>query len=314
MGRINRPRRGSLQYWPRKRARTQNIRVRSWLNTGKTQLAGFAGYKAGMTHISYLNKSQGARGRNKELVAAATVIECPPLRPFSIRFYKQTPYGWKVITELLSKNLHKNLSRRMNLPKKHEKEIPAAYDDIRLLCHTQPYLTSLSKKSPEIIELGISGERGKKLEYAQSLLEKEIRVAEVFQDLQYVDVHAVTKGKGLQGAVKRFGVALKQKKSEKKKRSTGNLGAFTPRKVLFTVAHPGQTGYHSRTEHNKAILKVNPAMSNQQGFRRYGLIKQDAILIKGSIPGPRKRLIKLTPARRHTSSLNLEVRSIATRT
>lgn len=307
----NRPRRGSLQVWPRKRARSQNIRVRSWVDAGKTQIAGFAGYKVGMTHVTYLNKTQGARGRNKELVTPVTILECPPLKPFSIRFYRKTPYGLKVITEMLSKNLHKHLSRRIQQPKKHEKGIPENYDDIRLLCHTQPYLTALSKKSPEIIELAISGQPEKKLAYAQALLDKEIKIAEIFQDLQYVDAHAVTKGKGLQGAVKRFGVALKQKKSEKKKRSTGNLGAFTPRKVLFTVAHPGQMGYHSRTELNKPILKINPAISRQRGFRHYGLVQQDAIILHGSIPGPVKRLVKLTPARRKNPPLNIELRGLA---
>src|SRR3989344_6905235 len=146
----NRPRRGSLQYWPRKRAKSQNIRVRSWPDSGKTQLSGFAGYKTGMTHFSYINKLPGTRGRNKELVSPVTIIECPPLKLFSIRFYKKTNYGLKIISEILAKNLHKNLSRRIQMPKSFkEKPHPEHFDDIRVLCHTQPYLTSLSKKSPE---------------------------------------------------------------------------------------------------------------------------------------------------------------------
>ncbi len=314
MGRINRPRRGSLQVWPRKRARNENTRIRAWKDTGKTQLSGFAGYKIGMTHFSYINKSPGARGRNKELVSPATIIECPPLKLFSIRFYKKTPYGLKIISEVLSKSHNKNLARKIIMPKKHNEKQVERFDDIRILCHTQPYLTSLSKKSPEILELAISGPLEKKLEFASSLENKDIKISEVFQEHSLVDIHAVTKGKGLQGAIKRFGLALKQKKSEKKKRSTGNLGAFTPRKVLFTVAHPGQMGYHTRTEYNKPIIKISNDLEKvnpKQGFTRYGMIKNDYILIHGSVPGPSKRLIKMTNSLRNSKPINIELRSIA---
>ncbi|HLC57089.1 MAG TPA: 50S ribosomal protein L3 [Candidatus Nanoarchaeia archaeon] len=310
----NRPRKGSLQVWPRKRARSQNVRIRSWPAMTTTKLAGFAGYKIAMTHFSYINKKPDARGKNKELVSAATIVECPPLKVFSLRFYKQTPYGLKLISEVLSKNQNKNLSRRIIAPKKFNENFPEKYDDIRVLCHTQPYLTSLSKKSPEIIELAISGPLANKLEYAKSLTQKEIKVSEIFQDHQIIDVHAVTKGKGLQGSIKRFGLALKQKKSEKKKRSVGNLGPVQPRKVLFTVAHPGQMGYHTRTEYNKPIIKIsnNPTIINPvQGFQRYGMVKNDYILIKGSIPGPSKRLVKLVHAIRKKQPINIDIRSIA---
>ncbi|HLC63480.1 MAG TPA: 50S ribosomal protein L3 [Candidatus Nanoarchaeia archaeon] len=309
----NRPRRGSLQVWPRKRAKSQNVRIGSWKDSGKTQLSGFAGYKIGMTQISYINKVQGARGRNKELVTPATIIECPPLKLFSIRFYKRSPYGNRIVSEHLVKNPDKHLERRIYMPKQHQEKQIEKYDDIRILCSTQPYLTSLSKKSPELIEIAISGPLDKKLEFAKSLANKEIKASDVLQESQIIDVHAVTKGKGLQGAVKRFGVALKQKKSEKKKRSTGNLGAFTPRKVLFTVAHPGQMGYHTRTEFNKPIIKISNELEKinpKQGFTRYGFIKNEYVLIRGSTPGPSKRLIKMTNPQRNNKPLNIELRMI----
>lgn len=60
-------------------------------------------------------------------------------------------------------------------------------------------------------------------------------------------------------------------------------------------------GYHRRTEYNKKILKIGEASEADQinpkgGFIRYGLIKNDHILLKGSVPGPAKRLIILRKA------------------
>ena len=43
-------------------------------------------------------------------------------------------------------------------------------------------------------------------------IDKEIKLDEVFKDIKIVDVHSITKGKGYQGAVKRFGVTIKLSK------------------------------------------------------------------------------------------------------
>jgi large subunit ribosomal protein L3 len=58
-------------------------------------------------------------------------------------------------------------------------------------------------------------------------------------------------------------------------------------------------GYQQRTEFNKRILKVgdNPEEINPAGgFLHYGLVRGRYIAIKGSIPGPTKRLIRIRPA------------------
>jgi len=63
---------------------------------------------------------------------------------------------------------------------------------------------------------------------------------------------------------------------------------------------PGQTGYHKRTEINKRIMKmgapgeINPA----GGFPHYGVLKSDYVLVKGSLAGPQKRLIRFRKAAR----------------
>src|SRR3989344_6304688 len=205
MPKRHRPRHGSLQVWPRKRAKSENPRIRSWPHVDTSQLSGFIGYKVGMVQISYLDKNPNTRLKGKEIVTPATILECPPLKPLSLRFYRKTPYGLKLISEVKAKNLDKHLAKRITIPKKpSEQKVPEQFDDVRMMVYTQPYLTSLGKKSPEIVELGITGMQEKKLEYAQTLLEKDIPIQEIFKPLQFIDAHAVTKGKGLQGTIKRY--------------------------------------------------------------------------------------------------------------
>jgi large subunit ribosomal protein L3 len=55
MATIHRPRRGSLSYSPRKRAKSEVPRIRSWPEEDKARMAGFAGYKAGMTHVMMID-------------------------------------------------------------------------------------------------------------------------------------------------------------------------------------------------------------------------------------------------------------------
>ena len=72
-------------------------------------------------------------------------------------------------------------------------------------------------------------------------------------------------------------------------------------------------GYHQRTEINKQNLLIDsdPAKVNPKaGFLHYGLIKNDYIILKGSIPGPPKRAIILTPNGRKKQPRELEIRSI----
>jgi len=316
----HRPRHGSLQFWPRKRARRIYPRIRSWLEKEETKLLGFAGYKAGMTHILAMDQNPHALSKGDKVMYPVTIIECPPLKPLSLRLYKKTDYVLNTVTEIFSTKLDKELTRKINLakkPKNNLKDVESKlneFDDIRLVVYTQPKLTNIGKKKPEIFEIAISGKTlNEKFNYAKNLLDKEIKISDVFKDGQLVDIHAVTKGKGFQGVIKRFGTSLKQKKSEKKKRSA-ILGGWTPKRVSWKVPHTGQMGYHTRTEYNKQIfaIKSDPKDINQKGdFMHYGVIKNDYLLIKGSIPGAKKRLIRFAEAIRPIKKYPVEISYIS---
>ena len=302
---------GSLQFWPRKRAKRQYPRIRSWVKVAGAKLLGFAGYKVGMIHVQFIDTRQNSGTKNETITWPVTIIECPPLKPFSLKFYKNTSYGLKLISEILAPNLDKELSRKLILKKsKENKIIPNDFDEIRLTAYTQPRLTNIRKKKPEIFELGISS---KDLEFAKLLLSKEIKISDVFKEGQFVDIHAVTKGKGFQGPTKRFGLGLRQHKSEKTKRGPGSLGAWTPKKVSFRVPHAGQMGYQTRTEYGKHILKVSNKLDDvniKSGFSHYGFVKNDYILIKGSVQGPAKRLIRLVEPSRNKNLQPINVKAI----
>ena len=229
-----------------------------------------------------------------------TVIECPPLKVLSVKFYQNSHDGLKLLSEISSDNPDKELGRKINMPKNQKAKEPNhdEVNEVRLLVHTQPKLTGIGKKKPELLEISVGGRDIKeKINYVKSLLGKEIKLSEIFKEGQEVDVHAVTKGKGFQGTVKRFGVKIRQHKSEKTKRGAGSLGPWTPKRVSYQSAQPGKMGYHTRTEYNKLFVKIgnNPSEINPKGgFNHYGLIKNDYVLLKGSVPGAIKRPIEIT--------------------
>jgi large subunit ribosomal protein L3 len=64
---------------------------------------------------------------------------------------------------------------------------------------------------------------------------------------------------------------------------------------MWTVPRAGPLGYFARTEYNKTLLKISndgEEINPPSGFKRYGLVKSH-ILVKGSVPGSVKRLIRL---------------------
>jgi large subunit ribosomal protein L3 len=309
MTRVHQPRSGTMQFWPRKRAKRIYPSVNFFSSNYNLQIPGFIGYKVGMVKVQYNDQDPNKKLKDS-IVAPATIIECPPLKPLNLRFYKKTIDGLKCLGELKSKNLDKELSRKIKISKKESVEKNFEnFDELRLIVYTQPKLTSLSKKKPEILEIKLNCN----LEEAKQLLEKkEILLQDNFKENMYIDIHAVTKGKGLQGSIKRFGISLKQKKSEKHKRAVGNLGAWTPKHVSHTVPQPGQMGFYTRTELNKIIMKVDNSeeINPKAGFKRYGVIKNQYIIVKGSIPGPTKRTIVLTPSIRKNNETKLALKEV----
>jgi large subunit ribosomal protein L3 len=303
------PRCGSLQFWPRVRAKRIYANVKNWLKTKDCKPLGFSGYKVGMTHITYVENNKNSKAKGTEVTCPVTIIECPPIKIMGIRFYKN-----KIATSDLILKTDKEQARKITQPKKEAKlpENTENFDDLKLIIQTQPKLTGLGKKKPEIFETAIGGSLEEKFAFAKENFGKEISVKDVFNEGQLVDIHSITIGKGIQGPVKRFGIGLRSHKSEKSRRRAV-LGSMTAARVTYRMPQQGQTGYHKRTEYNKPILKISdkPEEINAKGgFVKYGLVKTTFILLKGSVGGPRKRLIRFTRATRPTRNREREVPSI----
>ena len=90
----SKPRRGSMGYGPRKRAIRQFARITSWPETesSEVRVQGFAGWKAGMTHILMRDTNPKSTSAGQEVRKAVTVVETPPMNVLAVRGYKMTPY------------------------------------------------------------------------------------------------------------------------------------------------------------------------------------------------------------------------------
>ncbi len=304
----HRIRSGSLQFWPRKRAKKILPSVNWNAVKSESKINGFIGYKVGMISVYAKDNTADSMTKNKKIIIPTTILECPKMKIYSVRLYKNN----KVLQDVIV-GFDKELKRKLKKPKqikditKELEKIKQEYDDIRVIVHSDVKSTAI-KKTPDLIELGLGGSREDKLSFIKEKIGKEISISEVFNKTDgeniTIDVRGVTKGFGTQGPVKRFGITLKSYKSEKGRRRPGSIGPWHPARVTFRVPMAGQTGFHTRVEYNKQILKVGNVKENdinrEQGFHRFGKIKTDYILIRGSVPGPNKRVLLLTPAIRPT--------------
>lgn len=303
------PKRGSLAFTPRKRAKSLNPDIKTWptLDIREPKLLGFAGYKAGMTHIYYLDEYKYSPYKGQEIFSAATVVETPPLYVLGIVGYRIDLDKNKIISykTVVTPEFPEFITRRIKTLKitnfdKSLKGFEGSLDKIkviRTLVSTQPIKAGIHKKKPEIFEIQLGGNVSihEKFKYAMRLLGNEVDVSDVFSPGDIVDVIAVTKGKGFQGPVKRWGIKLLSHKSRKARRKPGALGPWKPSATRYTVPLAGQMGFHRRTIYHLKILDIKDSseLDYPLSFRRYGQLRSKFLLIKGTVPGSSKRLIKM---------------------
>jgi len=326
----SRPRKGSLGYGPRQRASSEVPRFGSWPDSdGQPGLQGFAGYKAGMSHVVMIDDAANSPREGMEQTVPVTVVETPPMRAVALRAYENTPYGLRPLTETWTGEPHADLERALDVPASggdpddfREAINGADIGDVRAITHTVPgEMANVPKKKPDVMETRIGGESvDDRIEFGLALITGggEHNLTEVFRPGEYMDTAGVTKGKGTQGPVKRWGVQKRKGKHFRQgyKRRIGNLGPWNPSRVRSTVPQQGQTGYHQRTELNKRLIDAGDGdePSVDGGFVNYGEIDGPYALVKGSLPGPDQRLLRFRPAVRPGDQprLDPEVRYVST--
>ncbi len=310
------PRRGSLGVRPRKRASRLVPRVKTWPEVSSEQplpLA-FLGYKAGMTHAYIIDDTPGSLTHGREIFIPVTIVEAPPMVVAAVRVYGYDPnIGLYTLSEAwaqpetLKEKYNLDIDRvvpRLRFPdtekavNKIRNMVDSIYD-VRIIALTQPRLVGgLSKKKPDVLEIKIGGGNGieQRLDYALGLLGSAIKVSDVFREGQFVDVIAVTKGKGFQGVIKRYGVKELPRWHKHRKGSRSGPGTRGPATTFSwsEVPQPGQTGFHRRTEYNKRILRIGDngyEVTPAGGFLHYGVVRSTYVMLAGSIPGTPKRPI-----------------------
>jgi len=333
MSDTSRPRKGSLGFGPRKRAASEVPRFNSWPEgDGSPSLQGFAGYKVGMTHVVMVNDESDSPREGMEETVPVTIVETPPMRAVALRAYEDTPYGKKPLTEVWGDEFHDDLSRTLDVPEEYDRdaaedELRGAVEsgdvsDLRVVTHTVPdEIPSVPKKKPDVMESRVGGgSLDDRVDFALDILADggEHDMNDVFRAGEYTDVSGVTKGKGTQGPVKRWGVQKRKGKHARQgwRRRIGNLGPWNPSRVRSTVPQQGQTGYHQRTELNKRLIDLGEGdeINVDGGFVNYGEVDGQYALVKGSVPGPNKRLLRFRPAVRPKDQprLDPEVRYVST--
>lgn len=303
------PRHGSLAFRPRVRAGDLVPRVRNWgwLDSPKPTLLGFIGFKAGMMHTIISGENPRSPTFGKPVFRASTVLACPPIRICGIRLYGEDVNGECALTEVYSDKLPKVYERTLPkgcLTKKFDVKILDNFVEnvkrIVAIIGAEPYEAKLPRKKPIILEVEIGGGKSVKdrIDYAKSILGSTLRVKDIFKAGDFVDTIGITKGKGFQGPVKRFGIKRKQHKSRKSVRAVGCLGAWHPAAVTYTVPRAGQMGFHQRTVYNKRILicaltEENLVFNPEGGFKHFGVVKGDYLIVDGSVQGPPRRPVVL---------------------
>jgi len=137
MPKHSKPRAGSLQFWPHKKARKFLPSVNWKAIKSDSSLLGFIAYKVGMSSCIVKNLTENALNKDKRIPIPVTILEVPPMKIFSVRFYKEG----KVMKEILAENLEKELKRKVKLPKKKKTSEKIDnikdYDDVRIKSNYQ---------------------------------------------------------------------------------------------------------------------------------------------------------------------------------
>lgn len=302
------PRRGSLAYSPRVRAKSMEARIRAWpkLDSEEPKILAHCGFKAGCVQIVSIDDREKVPNAGKQLVSLGTVLVTPPVLILGIRGYSKDHDGLHAEFDVYAEDIPKNIAKEISLKNKQENAIENAEKSLKkikeifAIVAVSPSAAGLEQKKPYIFEASVSGgDIPKQFAHVKELLGKEIKIDQIFETGASVDVAAITKGKGWQGVLKRWNVKKKQHKSRKTVREVGSLGPISPQSVMYTVPRAGQFGFHQRVEYDKRImimgnteedkLKINP----DGGYKHFGLVKGDFIILKGSVPGTYRRLIKL---------------------
>jgi large subunit ribosomal protein L3 len=124
-------------------------------------------------------------------------------------------------------------------------------------------------------ELRCSGEFAAGFEVGQ-----EVKLEQIFEEGQLVDVQGVSRGRGFSGVVRRYNFAgnIQTHGTHEYRRHGGSIGTrMTPGRVKLGMKMPGQHGNVTFSVLNQRVVKIVP--------------EQNLLLIHGGVPGARDQLV-----------------------
>jgi len=304
------PRRGSLAFAPRARHQVLVPRIRNWTRRGidKPTLGGFPLFKVGMVQVVTLDDREKTPNFGKPMFNPATVLSAPSVTVYGFRGYGRKNGIDFALFDVFANNLPEEIQERISFVR--DQKNVESYDvslkkaegmlgqtlNFTAILGVNPSDTGLSNGRPQIQEVGIVGGNVKsQFEYLKAVIGTTVKPAEYFKLGSFIDTMGITKGKGFEGVITRFGVRRKQHKSRKTVREVGVISPWHPATVMYTVPRAGQMGFHQRVDKNKRILAVSNAQQNpitpSGGFPHFGEVRGDYVILRGSVPGPIKRLV-----------------------
>jgi large subunit ribosomal protein L3e len=275
----------------------------------------------------------------KEVIEAVTILETPPMVVVGVVGYIETPFGLRTLGTVWAQHLSDSCRRRFYkswyrgkhkaftkyadqyTSRKSRDERNSTFEKfekmctvIRVIAHTQVAKLGFGQKKAHILEIQVNGGSvGQKVKFARQLLEKYVSIDQVFKKDEMIDTMALTKGKGFQGVIKRWGVRKLPRKTHKGLRKVACIGSWHPERVRYTVARAGQLGSFHRTQWNKKIYMLGKSLKTPQGklagktefditekginpmgsFPHYGPVREDFVVVKGGVTGPYKKPVTL---------------------
>jgi large subunit ribosomal protein L3 len=158
------PRRGSLAYSPRGRAKSMEARIRAWpeINSEEPRILAHCGFKAGCVQIVSIDDRDKTPNAGKQLVSLGTVLVTPPVTILGIRGYSKDVDGAHAEFDVYAKDIPKNIAKEITLKskegaieeaEKHLKRIK----EIFAVVAVSPRAAGLEQKKPYVFEALVRG-------------------------------------------------------------------------------------------------------------------------------------------------------------
>ncbi|MDH5659198.1 MAG: 50S ribosomal protein L3, partial [Nitrosopumilus sp.] len=153
------PRRGSLAYSPRIRAKSMEARIRSWpkLDSEEPKILAHCGFKAGCVQLVTIDDRDKVPNAGKQLVSLGTVLVTPPVLILGIRGYSKNHYGAHAEFDVYAEDIPKNIAKEITI-KNIEGSIENAekrlgrIKEIFAIVAVSPRAAGLEQKKPYIFE------------------------------------------------------------------------------------------------------------------------------------------------------------------